>query len=191
MVPVHGTKANRRPPDMKAGRRPPDELYAIIEIPRWTNVKYEFDSETGLLFVDRVLYTAMFFPFNYGLIPHTIEEDGDPVDVVVVSNESFVPGAVVSCRPIGMLVTMDEKGVDNKLITVPSDRIDPEFKKVREVRELPAFITNQIRDFFKHYKALEPGKWVKVKGWRNSKDAKKMVMEALKRYEEREKNSTK
>ncbi len=165
------------------GEGAPDEVNVVIEIPQGSGVKYEMDKESGLLFVDRILYTSMVYPFNYGFIPGTLEEDGDPVDVLVVSYEPLAPGSVIRCRPVGVLLTRDEKGPDAKVIAVPAPKIDPRFAEIDDVSKLPEALRRKIEHFFEHYKELEPGKWVRVEGWRGAEEARKRVKEAVERYE--------
>ncbi|NPA69983.1 MAG: inorganic diphosphatase [Crenarchaeota archaeon] len=164
------------------GKNPPDDIYVVIEIPAFSNIKYEMDEETGAIMVDRVLYTAMFYPFNYGTVPQTLMPDGDPADVLVISNYSLMPGSVIRVRPIGVLEMEDEEGVDNKIIAVPVDKVDPTYKNVKDVNDLPEAILNKIKHFFEHYKELEPGKWTKVRGFKGADEAKKLIMDAIERY---------
>jgi len=164
------------------GKNPPEDIYVVIEIPQGGNVKYELDKKTGLIFVDRFLYTAMFYPFNYGFIPQTLEEDGDPVDVLVVSTSPVAPGAVLRVKPIGLLLMEDEEGPDSKVIAVPIEKLDPRYGIYNDIRELPQSILDQIKHFFEHYKELEKGKWVRVTGWQDNAIAKKKIMEAMERY---------
>ena len=171
---------------MKAGKNPPEDIYVFIEIPKGSNIKYEFDEEDKVIKVDRILYTAMFYPFNYGFIPNTLEEDGDPVDVLVLSYDTFVPGVVVRARPIGVLITEDEDGMDRKVLAVPHEKIDPRFSNVKDIKDLPQIILDQIKHFFEHYKELEPGKWVKVVGWENREKALEIIKSAIDRYNSKE-----
>lgn len=165
------------------GDKAPDEINVVIEIPMNSNVKYELDKETGVLIVDRVLFTSMIYPFNYGFVPNTLEEDGDPVDVLVLSYEPLIPGSVIKARPIGILETEDEKGRDAKIIAVPVDKIDPRFENIRDIDDIPSSLKERIAHFFEHYKELEKGKWVKVIGWRRREDALKRIREAINRFE--------
>ncbi|MCC6020587.1 MAG: inorganic diphosphatase [Thermoproteaceae archaeon] len=167
--------------------RAPDDLYAVIEIPKGSNIKYELDEETGAIMVDRILYTAMFYPFNYGVIPGTLEEDGDPLDVLIISHETLAPGTAIRVRPVGALVTEDEEGLDRKLIAVPHEKIDPRFANIKDIKDVPEAILNQIKHFFEHYKELEPGKWVKVKEWWNREKAIELVKKAIEMYEKEKK----
>jgi inorganic pyrophosphatase len=165
-----------------AGRNPPSEINAVIEIPQGgVPVKYEMDKESGAMFVDRFLHTAMFYPGNYGFIPRTLSEDGDPVDVLVVTQVPVVPGAVIRCRPVGVLLMTDEHGGDEKIIAVPTEALHPFFNGVRSCEDLPQILRDQIAHFFQHYKDLEPGKWVKVVRWDGPAVAERMIVEAMKR----------
>lgn len=164
------------------GDKAPEIVNVLIEIPMNSSVKYEYDEEAGVIKVDRFLYTAMFYPFNYGFIPGTLEEDGDPVDVLVISRIPVLPGTVIESRPIGVLLTEDEEGVDRKIIAVPRDKLDPTYSGIRSVEDLPEALRNTIKHFFEHYKELEPGKWVKVAGWESGEEAKKIIASAVERY---------
>lgn len=168
---------------IEAGRDVPNNVNVIIEIPmRGEPVKYEVDKETGALFVDRFMSTAMYYPANYGYIPQTLSEDGDPVDVLVLTPIPLVSGSVIRCRPIGMLKMTDEAGVDAKLLAVPLDKIAPMYKDVETHEDIPAHILNTIEHFFSHYKDLEKGKWVKVDGWEGPEAAKSEILASIKRY---------
>jgi inorganic pyrophosphatase len=159
-----------------SGRDVPNDVNVIIEIPMHAPpIKYEVDKSTGAMFVDRFLSTSMFYPCNYGYIPHTLSGDGDPVDVLVVSPLPIVPGAVVRCRPIGMLKMEDEAGDDTKVLAVPIDKLSPLYRGVQTTRDLPEITLAQISHFFEHYKDLERGKWVKVVGWVGPEEAKKEI----------------
>ena len=148
------------------GRAPPHDINVIVEIPQGGNpVKYELDKESGAVFVDRFLHTAMFYPGNYGFVPHTLSDDGDPIDVLIVGQVSVVPGAIVRCRPIGALLMEDEAGGDEKIIAVPVDELHPFYTNVRSYTDLPPILCEQIAHFFSHYKDLESGKWVKITRW--------------------------
>ncbi len=166
------------------GKKAPDEVNVVIEIPLGSNIKYEVDKETGAIFVDRILYTSMFYPFNYGFIPGTLEEDGDPVDVLVVGYEPVHPGTVIRAKPIGVLEMVDEEGPDAKIVAVPVEKIDPRFKGVEDISQLPEIIRDKIKHFFEHYKELEPGKWTKVKDWKGAEEAKERIRKAIERYRE-------
>jgi inorganic pyrophosphatase len=148
------------------GANPPEDINAFVEIPQGgMPVKYELDPASGALFVDRFLHTAMIYPANYGFIPNTLAEDGDPVDVLVVAPTPVVPGAVIRCRPVGVLMMTDEKGVDEKVLAVPVDKLNPFYKDVGSFEDLPPLLIEQIAHFFTHYKDLEPGKTASVGAW--------------------------
>ena len=162
------------------GRRLPQEFNVIIEIPANADpIKYEIDHETGAVFVDRFMGTAMHYPCNYGYVPQTIADDGDPVDVLVVTPFALQPGVVVSCRPLGILQMEDEAGGDAKLVAVPTEKICPMYKNIQKLEDLPELLIQQIKHFFEHYKDLEPGKWVKVTGWAGIDAAKAEVTSGL------------
>jgi inorganic pyrophosphatase len=166
---------------ISAGRAPPDEINVIIEIPQGGPIKYEIDKASGALFVDRFLGTAMVYPGNYGFVPHTLAEDGDPIDVLIVGPGPVLPGAVVPCRPVGALLMEDEYGRDEKIIAVPVERVRPFDAAVRSQQDLPAAMRDQIVHFFEHYKDLEPGKWVKVERWVGAAEAAELIRQALAR----------
>ena len=162
------------------GRNPPDEVNVVIEVPIGGEpIKYEMDKESGALQVDRFLYTSMRYPGNYGFIPHTLSGDGDPCDVMVANTRAIVPGAVMSCRIVGVLIMEDEAGGDEKLLAVPSAKLTQRYAHVRSYSDLPAITLKQIEHFFAHYKDLEPGKWVKVIGWGDAEEARTMIAEAI------------
>ena len=164
------------------GVEPPHNVNVIIEIPFGSEpVKYEIDKDSGALFVDRIMHTAMRYPANYGFIPHTLSDDGDPLDALVVAGVPFVSGSVVRARAVGVLVTEDQKGGDEKLLMVPVDDLHPYYSGVRSYTELPAIVLEQVEHFFAHYKDLEPGKWVKVHGWEGPEAAERMIMEGVER----------
>src|SRR6478752_3833078 len=164
------------------GRDPPNELNVIVEVPVGGEPsKCEMDKESGALIVDRFLYTAMRYPGNYGFIPHTLSDDGDPCDVLVANTHAIVPGAVMSVRPVGVLLMEDEAGGDEKIIAVPSSKLTQRYEKVRSYSDLPAITLQQIQHFFEHYKDLEPGKWVKVLRWGGVDDAHRLIMEGIAR----------
>ncbi len=167
------------------GKNAPEEVYVVIEIPMNSGVKYELDKEHGVIFVDRILFTSMVYPFNYGFIPATLEEDGDPVDVLVLGYDPLYPGVVIKARPIGVLETEDEKGRDAKIVAVPVSKIDPRFDDIKDISDLPENFRDRIAHFFEHYKELEKGKWVKVVGWKGREEALKRINEAIKRYGDR------
>ena len=160
----------------------PDEINVVIEIPMNDNpVKYEIDKESGAIFVDRFIQVAMFYPCNYGFIPHTLSGDGDPVDVLVLSNYPVIPGAVMKCRPVGVLMMEDESGVDEKIIAVPIDKVDISFSNVKDINDVNNDVKLRIKHFFEHYKDLEKSKWVKILGWEDIKKAKNLIEEGVKR----------
>ena len=160
----------------------PDEINVVIEIPMNDNpVKYEIDKESGAIFVDRFIQVAMFYPCNYGFIPHTLSGDGDPVDVLVLSNYPVIPGSVMKCRPVGVLMMEDESGVDEKIIAVPIDKVDISFSNVKDINDINNDVKLRIKHFFEHYKDLEKGKWVKILGWEDIKKAKSLIEEGVKR----------
>jgi inorganic pyrophosphatase len=167
---------------VRAGENPPDEINVVIEIPKGSNIKYELDMASGLIFVDRILLSAMYYPCNYGFIPQTKEEDGDPVDALVLGNDSLMPMAVIRARPVGVLLTEDEKGQDSKIIAAPLNKVDPSSSTITEVHNIPEYLCNQISHFFEHYKELEEGKYVKVLGWRDRESAKKKICDAMNRF---------
>ncbi|WP_461831620.1 inorganic diphosphatase [Aquifex sp.] len=168
--------------DLPPGKNPPEDIYVVVEIPQGSGIKYELDKETGVIFVDRFLFTAMYYPFNYGFIPQTLADDGDPVDVLVISREPVAPGSVMRCRPIGMLEMRDEEGIDTKLIAVPHEKLDPSYSDIKTVDQLPEIIRERIKHFFEHYKELEPGKWVKVENWKGLQDAIEEIKKGIENY---------
>jgi len=163
------------------GEKAPDLVNVLIEIPMGSNIKYEYDEEENVIKVDRVLYTAMFYPFNYGFVPGTLEEDGDPIDVLIISDYPLIPGSVMEVRPVGIVFMKDEEGEDAKIIAVPKDKIDPTYSNIKDVNDIPEAIKNKIVHFFEHYKELEPGKWVKISGWGNAAQAKERIKQAIER----------
>ena len=165
------------------GKNPPEDIYVVIEIPQGSGIKYEIDKESGAIFVDRFLFTAMYYPFNYGFIPNTLAEDGDPTDVLVISREPVVPGSVIRARPIGMLEMEDEEGIDTKIIAVPISKLDNTFESIKEITDLPQATLDKIKHFFEHYKELEAGKWVKVKSFKSSAIAKEDITKAIKKFQ--------
>ncbi|HEY7665788.1 MAG TPA: inorganic diphosphatase [Xanthobacteraceae bacterium] len=169
---------------ISVGPDPPTDIHAVIEIPMGgAPVKYELDKRSGALVVDRFLHTAMFYPGNYGFIPHTLSADGDPCDILVVSGVQVVQGAILRCRPVGALLMEDEGGRDEKIIAVPVDALAPFYAGVRSYRDLPPIMCEQIAHFFRHYKDLEKGKWVTIVKWIGVKGAQKLVREAIARAE--------
>ncbi|HSR62801.1 MAG TPA: inorganic diphosphatase [Gammaproteobacteria bacterium] len=166
------------------GRNPPDEVNVIIEIPIHSDpVKYELDKETGALFVDRYLNTSMVYPCNYGYIPRTLAADGDPVDVLLATPMPIIHGAVIRCRPIGVLDMVDEAGDDGKVLAIPIDKVSRFHHRINSSQDLQPALLEQITHFFEHYKDLEPNKWVRVNGWRDQQAAREEINASLKRYE--------
>jgi inorganic pyrophosphatase len=166
-----------------AGRDAARDVNVIIEIPMHSDpIKYEVDKATGALFVDRFVSTSMHYPCNYGYIPKTLSEDGDPVDVLVVTPFALVPGVVVRCRPIGLLKMTDEAGRDVKLLAVPIEKLTPLYRQVRSAQDLPELTLAQVEHFFAHYKELEPGKWVKVEGWGSPEEACREIEAGMERF---------
>jgi inorganic pyrophosphatase len=162
----------------------PDEINVIIEVPaRSDPVKYEVDHESGALMVDRFMSAAMFYPCNYGYIPNTLADDGDPLDVLVHTPHTVVSGCVIRCRPVGILQMSDEAGEDAKLVAVPVDKLSPLYSDVKEATDLPPLLIKQITHFFEHYKDLEEGKWVKVDGWGTADDARKAIVDSVALFE--------
>lgn len=164
-----------------AGKNPPWDINVIIEVPMGAEpIKYEMDKDSGAMFVDRFLHTAMHYPCNYGFIPHTLSGDGDPADVLVVGRRPLMPGCVIPVRPIGVLLMEDEKGQDEKILAVPQSRLHPFYSEVQSYKDLPPILIHQIAHFFEHYKDLEDNKWVKIIGWRDAEEAAKMIEDAVK-----------
>ncbi len=158
------------------------EIDVLIEISKNSNVKYELDKEKNRIRVDRFLYTSMVFPFNYGFIPETLADDGDPVDVIVLSYGEILPGSLIKVKPIGMLEMEDEAGKDEKIIAVPKEKIDPFWGKYENIEEIPQIYKDQIKHFFENYKTLEPGKWVKLKDWLGKDKAEELINKAIENY---------
>ncbi len=164
------------------GDKWPDEVNVVIEVPIGGEpIKYEMDKDSGALFVDRFLYTSMRYPGNYGFIPHTLSDDGDPCDVVVANTRAIIPGAVMKCRLVGVLLMEDEAGGDEKLIAVPASKLTQRYSKVANYTDLPDITIKQIEHFFAHYKDLEPNKWVKIIRWGDAEEAKRLVREGVER----------
>lgn len=160
-----------------------DGLYnAIIEIPIGSNAKYEYRPELDIIEVDRFNYTAFTFPFNYGFIPGTMSEDKDPIDIVVISSQPILQGCLVQVRLLGTLLTEDEEGVDPKIIALPKGKVDPFYKEIETLDQLPNIVKDRIKHFYENYKSIEPGKWVKVNGWQGKDEAEKIVKEGIERY---------
>lgn len=167
---------------IKIGSNPPEDVNVIVEVPLGGEpIKYEMDKESGTLFVDRFLYTAMRYPGNYGFIPHTLSGDGDPCDVLVANTRAIAPGAVMNVRPVGVLVMEDDGGQDEKIIAVPSHKLTQRYDRVQSYTDLPEITIKQIEHFFEHYKDLEPGKWAKIIRWGDAQEAKRLIIEAVER----------
>lgn len=168
---------------VESGKDIPNNINVIIEIPSHSDpVKYEVDKDTGAMFVDRFMSTAMFYPCNYGYVPHTLSEDGDPVDVLVVTPYALISGSVIRCRPVGMLNMTDESGRDQKVIAVPVDKLTDRYAHVQDINDVPQSLLDQIAHFFEHYKDLEPNKWVKIEEWSNAESAKKEILASIERF---------
>jgi inorganic pyrophosphatase len=166
-----------------SGRDLANDINVIVEIPMNADpIKYEIDKETGALFVDRFVSTAMHYPCNYGYVPNTLSGDGDPVDVLVIAPFALMPGVVVRCRPIGLLRMSDEAGSDTKVLSVPIDKLTPLYRHIETAADLPESVLSQITHFFAHYKDLEPGKWVKVDGWGGPEEARKEIADGVTRF---------
>ena len=170
---------------VSSGADLPNDINVIIEIPAHADpVKYEVDKETGAMFVDRFMNTAMHYPCNYGYVPHTLSPDGDPVDVLVLTPVPLISGSVVRCRPVGVLKMTDESGDDAKVLAVPIDKLCKEYRSVQDFRDLPPSILEQVAHFFEHYKDLDEGKWVRVDGWAGIDEARKEILDSVKLYKE-------
>lgn len=168
--------------EISVGKDAPNEINVVIEIPQHGGpIKYEIDKDSGALLVDRFMGTAMYYPANYGFVPHTLSEDDDPIDVLVVTPVPLAAGSVIACRPVGMLKMTDESGVDAKVVAVPKDKLTPLYRDVKEIEDLPESLLAAISHFFEQYKANEPGKWVKVDGWANADEARKEIQASIDR----------
>lgn len=170
--------------DMKklsVGKDPVKGLVNVfVEIPKDSDIKYELDKDSGLIFVDRFLYTAMQYPFNYGFVPNTMSEDGDPLDIIVLSEKQVMPGVVIPSQIIGMLEMEDEEGIDTKVLAVPTKKVDPLYGDFKDIQDVPEAIKNKLKHFFENYKTLEPGKWVKIKDWKGKEAALEALKNAMK-----------
>ena len=160
----------------------PDKVKAIIEVPYGSNVKYELDKDSGAIEVDRVMYSAMFYPANYGFVANTLSDDGDPADILVLGEYPLYPGCFIKSRLIGVLLMEDESGIDEKLVAVPTDKIDPTFKNIQDITDLSEHTLAKIKNFFETYKMLEPNKWVKVTGFKGKKEATEILAKAIENY---------
>jgi len=164
------------------GHNAPDDINVIIEVSVGGEpIKYEMDKASGALVVDRFLYTPMRYPGNYGFVPRTLSEDGDPIDVLVCNTRTLVPGSVINCRPIGVLIMEDDGGQDEKVLAVPSSSISRRYEVIHNYDDLPPITLEQIMHFFEHYKDLEPNKWVKIQGWGDADTARRLIAEAIER----------
>ncbi|ASP34981.1 inorganic diphosphatase [Labrenzia sp. VG12] len=164
------------------GKNPPEDINVIIEVSVGGEpIKYEMDKDAGAMYVDRFLYTPMRYPGNYGFVPHTLCGDGDPIDVVVVNQRPIVPGAIMNCRPIGVVLMEDESGQDEKIIAVPSHKLSKRYDNIHDITDLPEITIAQVKHFFEHYKDLEPGKWVKITGVEGADAARKLIVESIDR----------
>lgn len=170
---------------INSGDNLPESFNVIIEVSQNSlPIKYEFDKDSGALFVDRIIQTSMHYPCNYGFIPKTLSDDGDPVDVLVVGQFPIVPGAVIKCRPLGVLMMEDESGQDEKILAAPIAKVDPFYSNVSSYNDLPEILLEKISHFFENYKKLEKNKWVKVTGWQNEIKAKEIILLGKKNYQE-------
>jgi inorganic pyrophosphatase len=173
---------------LSIGKSPPDIVNVVIEIPQGgVPIKYEIDKPSGALIVDRFMSTTMFYPANYGFVPHTLSGDGDPCDVLVVTHVPVVPGVVIPSRPIGVLLMKDESGQDEKIIAVPTEKINPFTAHVKSCEDLPPILIEQIEHFFRHYKDLEKGKWVEFLRWGDAAEARELISQGIRRQSEKEK----
>ena len=167
---------------IKIGKNPPFDVNVLVEVPIGGQpIKYEMDKEAGALVVDRFLYTPMSYPGNYGFIPHTLSEDGDPIDVLICNTRPLLPGCVINVRPIGVLIMEDNAGKDEKVIAVPNNHLTKRYDSIHNYDDLPEITLQQVQHFFEHYKDLEPGKWVKIEAWRGANEARRFITEAIER----------
>lgn len=170
---------------VSSGKKVPEEINVIIEIPAHSDpVKYEVDKDTGAMFVDRFMSTAMHYPCNYGYVPHTLSKDGDPVDVLVATPVPLIAGSVIQCRPVGVLKMTDESGDDAKVLAVPIDKLCKSYRKAQAIDDIEPMLLDQIAHFFEHYKDLDEGKWVRVEGWGGIEDAHAEIMESVAMYKD-------
>jgi inorganic pyrophosphatase len=165
-----------------------DQCIVLVEIPKGSNIKYEYDMESGFIVVDRKLFTAMYYPCNYGFILNTLEKDGDPIDVLVLGETPFAPLSLIKVIPIGVLQTEDEEGHDSKIVAIPTSNIDPSFSTVSDIKDVPQHLKDQIKHFFEHYKELEKGKFVKILGWEGKQLAIKKISDAINSYKKQKEN---
>ena len=168
---------------VESGKNVPEDINVIIEIPSHSDpVKYEVDKDTGAMFVDRFMSTAMHYPCNYGYVPHTLSADGDPVDVLVLTPVPLISGSVIRCRPVGVLKMTDESGDDAKVLAVPVDKLCTSYRKVNSIDDVEPMLLDQIAHFFEHYKDLDEGKWVRVDGWAGIEDAHKEILDSIEMF---------
>ena len=153
----------------------PENINVVIEVSANSNVKYEMDKDSGALIVDRFLHTPMFYPANYGFLPHTLADDGDPLDALVITRFKLLEGSVIKAKPVGVLIMEDEKGMDEKIICVPAKKLDKSYENINDIKDLPEQVLLEIKHFFEHYKDLESGKWVKVSGMEGAEKAKEII----------------
>lgn len=170
--------------DIPAGDNPPEEINVVVEIPKGSSNKYEYDGEKGYFVLDRVLYSPLFYPLNYGLLPQTSSKDGDSLDVLVLTTFPIFSGCKVKTRPVAVFLMEDEEGIDPKIIAVPKEKVDPRFKEIQDVKDLPEHLKKEVQEFFTVMKNLEPGKFVKAKGWEGKEKAKEIIQEAIERYKD-------
>ena len=163
------------------------EINVFVEIPMHGKIKYELDKDSGVIFVDRFLHTAMTYPTNYGFVPNTLAEDGDPLDVMVLSDAPVAPGTIIPAVVIGMLEMEDEEGIDTKILAVPSKKVDPFYGDYKDASEIPNALKNKLKHFYENYKTLEPGKWVKIKEWKGKKEAIVAVQKAILLFKKKKK----
>ena len=168
---------------IKVGENPPHDINVVVEVPIGGEpVKYEMDKDAGTLVVDRILYTSMRYPGNYGFVPHTLSDDGDPIDILIANQRPIIPGAVINCRAIGVLHMTDEAGGDEKILAVPTSKVSAMYDKINNYRDLPPLLLRQIEHFFQRYKDLEDGKWVKIDGWGDEAEARENIVNAIERH---------
>lgn len=169
---------------IEIGNNAPEDINVIVEVPVGGQpIKYEMDKDSGMLVVDRFLYTPMYYPGNYGFVPHTLSEDGDPIDVLICNTRELMPGCLINVRPIGVMMMEDDGGMDEKILAVPSNAVTRRYEKIESYEDLPEITLEQIQHFFEHYKDLEPGKWVRIDGMKGPEYAKKMITESIERAE--------
>ena len=175
-------------PRSRSIKQSPDQCTAMIEIPKGSNIKYEYDMESGFIKVDRKLFTAMYYPCNYGFLLNTLEKDGDPLDVLVLGENPLAPLSLIKVIPVGVLQTEDEEGHDSKIVAIPTSKIDPSFSTVNDIEDVPQHLKDQIKHFFEHYKELEKDKFVKISGWERKDSAIKKISEAIDSYKKQNDN---